>query len=381
MVTLRVVVDNILDQSQRGIARYSLELTRALVNHAPRDCDVEGVIAASSDEEYAEIERLIPGLSGLHKSRLPHRELVRAWQHGFSTTALKGMVHSPSVLAPLIKHDRAETPGEQTVITIHDASPWLYPEASGARGKYIRHMAGRARKHADAIIVPTHAVARELADHIDFGDRVRVIGGAVSSHLALPADVEEAVDRLDLPAEGYLLAIASPDPRKGLDDLLAAMVLPTFPRIPLLLVGEPTWGERTVEQAIVDSCVDPRRVRHLGNLADSDLAVVLDSATAFVLPSSYEGFGLTAIEALHFGTPLIHSDVPALVEVVADAGVIVERDPSDSAAYRERLAQAVAETVSDETALDRLSIRGLDRAQAFSWRDSAERVWQLHADL
>ena len=381
MVTLRVVVDNILDLSQRGIARYSLELTRALVTHAPRDCDVEGIVAASSDEEYAELERLIPGLGGLQKNRLPRRELARAWQHGISTTPVHGMVHSPSVLAPLVKHDRLDTPGEQTVVTIHDASPWLYPEASGARGRYIKQMAGRARKFADAVVVPTHAVARELADHIDFGDRIRVIGGAVSSHLALPDDIEEVIDRLELPAEGYLLAIANPDPRKGLDDLLAAMVLPSFPRLPLLIVGETTWGDRTIGQAIVDSCVDPRRVRHIGNVADADLAVVLDQATAFVLPSSYEGFGLTALEALHFGTPVIHSDVPALVEVVSDAGVIVERDVDDVSGYRERLALAIADTVGDETALERLSVRSLDRAQAFSWRDSAERVWQLHADL
>jgi hypothetical protein len=46
-----------------------------------------------------------------------------------------------------------------------------------------------------------------------------------------------------------------------------------------------------------------------------------------------------------------------------------------------RLAAAISTVVTDDSVSDRLSIAGHDRSRAFSWRDSAERVWQLHADL
>jgi glycosyltransferase involved in cell wall biosynthesis len=125
--------------------------------------------------------------------------------------------------------------------------------------------------------------------------------------------------------------------------------------------------------------VDPSRVRSLGSLSDGDLAVALDRATVFVHPSLSEGFGLPVVEALSFGTPVVHSDAPALLEVAADAGVVVPREDPDG--YPERLAHAIGGLLSDTAARERLSVVGQDRARAFSWRDSAEKVWQLHADL
>ena len=125
------------------------------------------------------------------------------------------------------------------------------------------------------------------------------------------------------------------------------------------------------------------RVRPLGRLEDADLAVVLDRATLFVFPRLAEGFGLPIVEAFKFGLPVIHSDDPALVEVAAGAGLVVERpaSPDDDDAYTDRLAEAIGRVLTDGELAGRLSILASDRARAFSWRDSAERVWQLHADL
>jgi glycosyltransferase involved in cell wall biosynthesis len=98
-----------------------------------------------------------------------------------------------------------------------------------------------------------------------------------------------------------------------------------------------------------------------------------------VFPSLAEGFGLPVVEAFSLGTPTIVSDAPALLEVAADAAVSVARE--DAAGYPERLAQAMFQVVSDVELSTRLGIAGIDRARAFSWRDSADKVWQLHADL
>jgi glycosyltransferase involved in cell wall biosynthesis len=125
--------------------------------------------------------------------------------------------------------------------------------------------------------------------------------------------------------------------------------------------------------------VAPERVRSLGFLSDTDLALVLQRATLFVYPSLAEGFGLPIVEAFSFGTPVIHSDAPALVEVGASAAVVVER--ADASGYPERLAVAIGRLLGDRQLRERYSIAGRDRARAFSWHDSAERVWQLHADL
>lgn len=377
MVTLRVVVDSVVEGSPRGIARYTEELTRALIQTAPRDCQVEGVIAASPEPEAAQLLRRLPGLAALHRAPLGRRELYAAWQRGMSSFGVKGMVHSTTLLAPLRRHDRLNHPGQQTVVTIHDASPWIFTE-TGERAAWARAMAKRAHRHADAIIVPSHAVAADLAEYIDFGERVRVIGGAVRQGFAVPEDADRLADELALPTE-YLLTVATLEPRKGLEALLHAAARADFPDIPLLVVGPASFGARTMTDAVADAHPREGRVRHLGLLSDEQLAVALDRAAAFVLPSLSEGFGLTAVEAFSLGTPVIHSDAPALLEVADGAGVAVPREPAEN--YPERLARAIATTLADAQLLERLRISALDRSHVFSWRDSAEKVWQLHADL
>jgi glycosyltransferase involved in cell wall biosynthesis len=99
----------------------------------------------------------------------------------------------------------------------------------------------------------------------------------------------------------------------------------------------------------------------------------------FVFPSLVEGFGLPVIEAFNFGTPVVHSDDAAVVEVTAGAGVVVARD--DPSGYPDRLAAAISSVLTDPALSSRLGFLGRDRASAFSWTDSAEKVWQLHADL
>jgi glycosyltransferase involved in cell wall biosynthesis len=120
-------------------------------------------------------------------------------------------------------------------------------------------------------------------------------------------------------------------------------------------------------------------VRTLSGLSDEDLALVIARATVFVYPSLEEGFALPIIEAFHLGTPVILSDAPALTEAAGDAGLTVPRE--DATGYPERLKVALNRVLGDTEFAGRLSVVGSDRSRAFSWRDSAERVWQLHADL
>ncbi|WP_241560503.1 glycosyltransferase [Rathayibacter iranicus] len=151
------------------------------------------------------------------------------------------------------------------------------------------------------------------------------------------------------------------------------------PAVPLLLVGPTGWGDLDIASVADEQGLDESRVRALGVLSDGDLAVVLSRATLFVYPSIAEGFGLPVLEAMHFGVPVVHSDDPALMEVAADAGVAVER--GDAKDYPERLALAMSSVLADTVLRERMSVAGRDRSRAFSWRDSAERVWALHADL
>jgi glycosyltransferase involved in cell wall biosynthesis len=382
MTTLSVVVDDLTAAETGGTRRYTEELTRQLTATAPAGCDVRAFVSNVPDEQLDEVRALLPGLADLVRLPLARRELSLAWQSGIAVGGVRGMVHAPSLLAPLRKQRSADA-DDQIAVTIHDALAWTHPESLGAATVlWTKSMAKRARKHADAIVVPTHAVADRLAEVLDFGDRFRVIGGAPATTLRLPADADERAARLQLPPV-YAFTLGSIMPRKGIAPLIRAVARPEAQDIPLLIAGPDRYGDGTATGVAAAAGLPEDRVRTLGRLDDADLAVVLDRATLFVYPSLAEGFGLPIVEAFKFGLPVIHSDDPALVEVAAGASLVVERPESgeDDAGYSARLAAAIGRVLSDAELRERLAVLASDRARAFSWRDSAERVWQLHADL
>lgn len=378
MTVLRVIVDQMVAPVPGGIGRYTEELTRQLILTAPKDCSVEGIVSSTTQDRYDSVNDRLPGLASLQSLALPRRELSAAWQLGLPILTGGGMVHAPSLMAPLRKHDRV-TDNHQIAVTIHDVVPWTHPETLTPHGvTWHKAMAKRARRFADAIVVPTHAVADQLSELIDFGERIRVIGGAVSASLHLPADPDARAAELGLPDE-FILTVGTLEPRKGLTALITGLGLPGSPDLPLFVVGPQGWGDLDVAAVADEAGLPEDRVRTFGFVTDEDLALLLSRATVFVFPSRAEGFGLPLLEAMSLGAPVVHSSAPALVEVAGDAGLVV--DLADEAGYPERLAAAIALVVNDRELATTLRLRGRDRSRAYSWRDSAERVWQLHADL
>lgn len=379
MTTLRVILDQLAAPVPGGIGRYTRELTRALIATQPRGCSVAGWVPASPEKIYRDIEATLPGLATLEKSAFDRRQIAAAWQHGFTRFGAHATTHAPSLLAPLHRHDRVNNPGDQTVVTIHDAVPWTHPETLTPRGvTWHRAMAKRAERYADAVVVPTHAVAEALKEVLNLGDRVRIIAGAVSEDLAAPKDSAQLRRELNLP-DRFVLAVGTVEPRKGLGDLIRALALLDRDDLPLIHVGPQGWGDLDLGSMAETAGLAPDRVRALGFVDDAQLSAIMQASTVFVMPSRAEGFGLPLLEAMSVGTPTIHTDVPALVEVAGGAGLVVELEPF--AELPTRLADAITAVVEDESYAEMLRVAGRDRARAFSWRDSAEKTWQLHADL
>ena len=193
--TLRVIVDQMIAPVPGGIGRYTEELTRELIATAPRGCDVVGVVSASPESDYVDIAQPVArARRPVQERALPARTLGRVAARVHATPG-HGMLHATSLLAPLARHDRLNR-GDQVAVTLHDTVPWTHPETLTPHGvSWHKAMAKRAERYADAIVVPTHAVAEQLAELIDFGDRVRVIGGAASPGLRPPSDARRSSGR------------------------------------------------------------------------------------------------------------------------------------------------------------------------------------------
>jgi glycosyltransferase involved in cell wall biosynthesis len=366
---LVVLLEQVLAPVPGGTGRYSRELTAALAATAPAGWTVGSAVARHADPTRA----MIPGVEGPRLLPLPRQALIAAWDTGVPLWPGGDTVHAPTPLAP-----PGPRRGRDLVVTVHDTVPWTHPDGLTRRGVgWHRRMIGRAARRADALVVPTEAVAHDLPQHVPCQARLHVVGEGVSPAVARrpeQASAARIAARMNLPRR-YLLAVGTLEPRKGIDTLLAALATPNAPDLPLLLAGQPGWGGVDPAAAARAAGLAPDRVRVLGRVSDAELAVVLHGAAVLAAPSQAEGFGLPVLEAMAAGIPVVHSDAPALVEVAGGAGMTVRR--GDPAA----LAAALRTVVSDPAKAEAMVAAGRRRAQRFTWERTARRVWAVHIDL
>ncbi|PWW64567.1 glycosyltransferase family 4 protein [Actinokineospora spheciospongiae] len=369
MPELVVLTEQLLAPVPGGTGRYTRELAAALAATAPEGWVVSGVAARHRNARGAEVD----GLAGSRMLPLPRRGLTLAWEYGVPLWPGGDVVHAPTPLAPATARR-----GGVLVVTVHDTVPFTHAETLTPRGAaWHRAVIKRAARKADAIVVPTDTVAAELAEHAPGPARVHVVGHGVPDVLRTPPSAEavaSVVAAHRLP-ETYVLAVGTVEPRKGLDVLIAAMADPGAPDLPLVVVGPTGWGGVDLRALAAQHGLPPGRLRVLGPLTDTELAVVLHRATVLAAPSRAEGFGLPVLEAMAVGVPVVHSDAPALVEVAGGAGVAALReDPAD-------LARALTSVVDSPERAAAMVDRGRTRAATFTWAHAAESVWRLHLRL
>lgn len=361
-----VVVEQLLSRVPGGTGRYAAEVARGLAAGAPPGATVTAWTAWHRNVSAARL----PGVSGPRRLPLGARPLAAAWEVGVPLRPRAAdLVHAPTLLTPPRGRRSA------LVVTVHDAVPWTHPETLTSRGvRWHRAMAARAVAGADALVVPTRAVAHELARHLQLRAPVIVAGAGASARLQRPPDAAERLSRLGLHGE-YLVTVATLEPRKGLDVLLRALAQTSRELPPLAIVGPVGWGGVEPAAMARQLGLGEERVRQLGRLPDEDLAAVLSGALVAVVPSRAEGFGLPVVEAMAAGVPVVTSDDAALVEVGGGATRTVP--VGDHAA----LGDAIVELVSDSGQRARMIAAGRRRATAFTWDAVAGRLWGLYEDL
>ncbi|GAA2664860.1 MULTISPECIES: glycosyltransferase family 1 protein [Actinosynnema] len=238
------------------------------------------------------------------------------------------------------------------VVTIHDLAmldhPGDLPPSDARLPELVRQSAARAA----VVCTPTRAVADQVVERLGVPeDRIVVTPlGVDPAWFAARPPSDPVRARLRLPLE-YLLFVGAGGPRKGLDRLIAAHA--ARPELPPLVLAGP--GE---------SGVDGRVVR-TGYLTEIDLRRVVAGASALVLPSRDEGFGLPVLEALACNVPVVCSDVPALREVAGGHAVHVPVGDVEA------LGQALVETVETPPSPAAQAARRA-HASEFTWRRTAE---------
>ena len=281
--------------------------------------------------------------------------------------------HSTNYMMPLLS-----CPQTKRVVTIHDLIPLMFrdhaPKSKKARMfpvfKLLMHLIGRT---ADCIITVSESTRNDVLREL------RIPAVRASRVVSIP----EAADRAFKPAKNPLprprpriLFVGRRDPYKNLPQLIEAFAQVRSRRIDAVLriIGPedkryPEAPRRALELGLND------HIEWIGYVADHKLALQYQESDVFVLASKYEGFGLTVLEAMACGTPVVCSNVSSLPEVVGDAAMLV--DPQNT----EQIADSIARVLSDSKLAASLREKGLVRAAQFSWKKTAELTLRAYESL
>ena len=272
------------------------------------------------------------------------------------------------------------------VVTIHDMSTLLFPSRRDFRYTLHQERYRRGAARAARIIAVSNATRRDIETVL------RVPAGRISTIYSAPDPAFTALD--DDPAQRrqildrysitypYILYAGSIRVHKNIPRLVEAFAVlrhdledhPVYRDLRLVIIGDELSKNPAVRRAVAHSRIEAG-VRFLGFVPFETLRVFYSAAELFAFPSLYEGFGLAPLEAMACGTPVVASNLPALVEAVGDAAELVSPDNVFD------IERGLRDVLLDRERRESLVAAGRTQARRFHWDTTARQVLSIYRDV
>jgi len=279
------------------------------------------------------------------------------------------------------------------VVTIHDISSLLYDRsASKLRMLWRRFRLRRGLLRADRVIAISEATRRDVENLMRVPpERIRTVYDApdpgFDAYRRIANGDAEPVKRLRIMERyqiqpPFLLYVGNVRQHKNVPRLVEAFAVvreklsdhPLYHELRLVLIGDTISEHPWVRQAVIRSRVE-HAVRFLGFVPFETLRCFYESAAVFVFPSLYEGFGLSPLEAMASGAPVVASKISSLSETLGDAALLVNPENVFD------IARGIREVLLDDRLRAELIRRGVEQVSRFSWERTAREVLEIYHEV
>lgn len=257
-------------------------------------------------------------------------------------------------------------PMSQSVVTVHDLHPVYFPEQFGLSAAHFRLSLKLLKRLAARVIVPSNFVKSELLKFTMLeSDRIDVIYEGYDSMTFKPQPEEDRnkfLSSQDI-RHPYILFVGSLFPYKNVITLVNAF-LAIKDRIPHMLI---IAGKKEVSN---EPLPEDERIRYMDYVRHPDLPSFYSYADMLVHPSMLEGFGITILEAMACGAPVISSNRGSLPEVAGNACLLF--DPKD----RNGLSGLILRVINNKGLRSDMIKKGFENIERFSWDKTAEGIME-----
>jgi glycosyltransferase involved in cell wall biosynthesis len=262
------------------------------------------------------------------------------------------------------------------VQTIHDLAVELDPDMRRQRRSgALRRVIHLGANEATRIVTVSQQTKNDIMGLYNVApERIRVVYNGINPIFQpSPATDTQSILQKRWNFRGpYVLAVGSDTPRRNYARLLEAMqqVWQRLPRVRLMLAGRNDWYTTPI-YALAKKLNVEQQLICVQSPSDAELAQLYRDAVLTCCASSFEGFGLSVLEAMACGSPVVCSDLSSLREVAREAAVYFIHDDTDT------LTQALLGVAEDGEYQRRLRAHGLQRAQNFTWTTAALAILEV----
>ena len=265
----------------------------------------------------------------------------------------------------------------KTIVTINNVAayktPDAFPKLSVMKHKtMLNFMVSKANK----VIAVSQSIKKDLKDALNCPEeKVSVIYSGFDKRFSenQSAQKEKVMQKFGLENKKYILFLGTLEPAKNISRLLEAFKIfkEKGQDYKLVLAGKNGWLSAEYRQMVKDLEIE-NDVVFTGYVVGDEIGSLFAGADFFILPSLYEGFGTTVLEAFASGTPAIVSNVSSIPEIAGDAAEFV--NPLDA----QNIADAMLKLAGDENLKQVLRGKGKKQVENFNWEKCARETLEVY---